>query len=411
MFTILAECYSSLKQYKLRTILTGFGVAWGIFILIILIGVGNGFETGILNMFDDFAQKSLWVYAGKSSQPKENATPGEKQILFDEALLSKIKKRFGSVAHLTPLVPLGGDGYITYGNKSEPFDIKAVTDDYFKIKILNAEHGRLLNHLDNHNAKRYVVIGNRVKEVLFAHENPIGEFITISGIYFKVVGTIESGSVFSANEQNAVYMPYSAIKVCFNQGRLFSAFGVSLHENGSASAFEHDLKQYLANRLHFDENDPQALFITNLEKEAGLFEELFSGINIFLWLVGLCLLLTGIIGISNIMLVIVKERTVEIGIRKAVGAKAKSILSLVVAESIVITATFGLIGFAAGAGCLGLINWLLDSKENIVFSSAHIDLATAAACLFLLISSGTIAGILPAIKAVKITPVEALREK
>jgi putative ABC transport system permease protein len=409
----LQEAFSSIKQSKTRSILAGFGVAWGIFILIILLGTGSGFQQGILKLFSSFAKNSIWIYGGQVSESNLNKTIEGKQILFDINDIELIKDRFKTIESISPEVIYNGNPLTSYQQNVTYPQIKGVMSDYFNVKIINTEDGRLLNALDNKEYRRVTVIGRQVADALFPTEKPLGKSINIAGTYFTVVGIIEKGSIFTQNEQNLIYIPYHTFLDCFNQGRDFNTIIFTLSKKTNATDFEAKIKSFLGRAKGFDVNDKKAIYILNFENQIKAFDKLFTGIDIFLWFIGLCLLLSGIVGISNIMFVIVKERTSEIGIRKAIGATPSSIIGLVITESIVITSMAGSVGLVLGIMFIKLINWIIDSfydKKDFLFTNAKIDFPVIIFSLFVLILSGVLAGFLPAKKAADITPVEAIRQ-
>lgn len=408
----MQEALISIKQSKTRSILAGFGVAWGIFILIILLGAGKGFQKGILQLFSSFAKNSLWVYGGEVSEDNLNKSMFRKFILFDQTDIAILKRRFHEIESISPELNFSGNSLTSYQQYSTYPLIKGVQADYFNVKIIKPEEGRLLNILDNKEYRRVALIGWQIADVLFPSESPLGKSININGTYFTIVGIIKKDSIFTQNEQNAIYVPYNSFTDCLNESRGFNTFVLTLSEKTDATVFEKEVKSFLSKRKGFDPDDKKALFILNFENQVKEFNKLFNGVNIFLWFIGSCLLLSGIVGISNIMLVIVKERTFEIGIRKAIGAKSQTILAMILTESIMITTIAGAIGLSLGALFIGLLNWIIASffdSNDMLFTSASIDFPVVIFALFILVFAGCFAGFLPAKKAADITPVEAIR--
>ncbi|MDR7210561.1 ABC transporter permease [Flavobacterium piscis] len=409
----ITEAFKSIKENKSRSILSSLGVIWGIFILIVLLGVGNGFKNGIFQLFNSFAKNSLWIYGGQVSETDLKKSVAEKPIVFDVNDINILKDRFKSIESISPELNYTGNSLTSYEQNITYPQIKGVLPDYFNVKIIKTDEGRLINMLDNKEYRRIAMIGRQVADVLFPKEKPIGKSINIAGIYFTIIGVIEKGSIFTQNEQNVIYIPYNTFYDCFGQGREFNTFILSLSKKTDASNFENEIKSYLGKLKGFSAKDKKALFILNFEDQVKAFDKLFTGINVFMWFIGSCLLLSGIVGISNIMFVIVKERTFEIGIRKAVGAKQKSIIWLILSESIVITSVAGILGLLLGFLVIQLINWVLSSfftDKDSLFTSATVDFPVIIFCLIILIFSGVLSGFLPAKKAAKIDPIEALRQ-
>jgi putative ABC transport system permease protein len=301
--------------------------------------------------------------------------------------------------------PVGYRGHIGY------FDVRGIDRDYNTIKLLEIEEGRFLNELDYRELRRVVVIGSRVKETLFRNENPVGKHISIAGVFFQVVGVIKAGTIFSMMEQNNIYTPIVTVFHTFNLAKEFLTFGALLHEKTMAETFETELRNFLSKEIGFDKKDKRALYVNNIQLQVKAFNSLFNGINIFLWVLGICFLLSGMIGITNIMLVVVKERTLEIGIRKALGATPESIVMLILSEALIITIVFGLTGMLLGYAGMGIYNWIvsaLQTGQQEIFAKATIEWYIVLLAFILLVVSGAVAGILPAQKAAKIMPVETL---
>lgn len=410
----IKEILSSMKAHKTRSILTGFGIIWGMFILILLLGMGKGFQEGILQLFSSFAKNSIFIYGGSVSDDKLTEHIQHKRILFNDFDIKIIKDRYPEIESISPELSLGGNLLTSYKENTYYPQIKGVLADYFNVRIIKPKKGRLLNALDNNEARRVALIGQQVADILFADENPIGKAINISNSFFTVVGIIEKGSVFTQNEQNSVYMPYNTFKECIEQTEEYNAIVLTLSRETDATIFENELKTFFSKKKGFDINDKRAIYILNFENQVKAFDNLFKGINLFLWLIGLCLLLSGIVGISNIMLVVVKERTFEIGIRKAIGAESKSIIWMIITESIVITSIAGILGLLLGGSVIGIINWIVASfikDSSSLFTKASINYTIIIFSMFVLILSGVIAGFFPAKKASAIIPVQAIRNK
>lgn len=409
---LFKETYLSIIQHKMRSILTGFGITWGMFILIVLLGAGNGFRTGTLNAFAGYASNSMWITGYSVSDAIPGGIPSGTRIKFNDDIIEKLKKRFKEIQYISPEVPFENREIITYNDKYGRFEVKGIGEDYLKIKLLEIEDGRELNKKDYLDQRRSIIIGKRVKELLFEEKNPIGRFICISGVYFQVVGTLKEGTIYSMMEQNCIYMPDATLFTTYNINREYYSFGVLLTPSIQTDFFDDQLRTYLSQNIGFRKND-KSLYINNIQKQIEVFMRLFDGINVFLWVIGLCFLLSGIIGIANIMLVVVKERTTEIGIRKAIGATPGSIIQLIITESLIITIFFGCIGIFLGYIGMALYNWLISSFQDgqqTLFAQATIDVSVVLIAFTLLITSGVLAGIFPAQRAAKIMPIETLNK-
>lgn len=408
MIKTIRGAIQSIRQNSLRSFLAGFGIAWGIFLLVILLGVGNGFRNGVMSLFSTFAQKSLFVYAGKTSEAtselNENAV-----IRFEKGITEDIRRRYGCILACSeemsiPSIPVSANG------ESLVSAIQGVGEDYFKIRILEAKEGRLLNRLDNLRARNVVIIGEGIKQSLFGKTDALNNSIHIGNSIFKVIGVLSSEDIFSVAERNSIYIPTSSFSSNFDSTGQISSFSLSLSEDIVSSEVEKDIHDYLAWRYGFDPHDEMAVQIANIETQTKSFRSLFNGLTVLIWIVGICLLLSGIVGVCNVMLIIVKERTSEIGIRKAVGATSRSIISMIMTESITITFIAGMVGATLGGAVVLIADKLLmPMLDSEIMSSLDIDFPAVTAAFAILCLSGLLAGLFPALKASQITPVEAIR--
>ena len=404
--SIFFDILSSIVQHKMRSLLTGFGIGWGIFILVILLGVSAGTEQGVMKMLKGFAQSSIWVYGGSTIDHDSR-----RKVVFNDTHIQQIHDVFGEqIIEITPEISLPNYGSISYKQKSRNFAVKAVQKNYFDIKLLKIDTGRLLNINDNDEARNTAIIGEKVKGILFGNENPIGKDINIGDEFYRIVGTLKSGSVFDQAEQGTIFIPLQTAIKNYNVGDEFSVFGLSLKPNANANLVEKRIKHFLSQQLSFDISDKEALYIFNFEQQSNTFSKLFKGLNIFFWFIGICLLLSGIIGVTNIMFVVVNERTKEIGIRKAIGAKPQNIIAMILFESVGITVIAGSIGILLGSGTLKLLNLYLQSTDMII-KNTSVNLSIVIGAFIILILSGIAAGLVPATNAMKIKPIEAIQSE
>ncbi|MEL6412924.1 MAG: ABC transporter permease [Bacteroidota bacterium] len=400
----LEETYQNLRQHQLRSVLTGFGVTWGIFMLVILLGIGEGFYKGVARQFEGYAQNSMQFWAGQR-------TAGD-QIMFTAPLLDKLSKSVAGIKHTTPIVGGYQSSWLAYkGVDYNQALIKGVSYSYAQIGQLALEQGRFLNTRDEIFSRQVCVIGKQVQRVLFKTENPIGKFISVNGQCFQVVGTLVSGDALNQEEHKSVFVPFHTFYKTFNWGTEFWRFRASLRPGVNAQAVESDIRAYLAKQLHFDPANERTLYVYNLGKRAQEFHNLFRSIHLFLWIVGVCTLLGGAVSVSNMMLVGVKERTQEIGIRKVLGASHQEILLMILSESVFISLASGIVGMVAGIGGIQAINKLLDHVDpdkKLLIAYLEIPYSAIAASLALLVVVGAIAGLMPARKATSILPIKAL---
>jgi putative ABC transport system permease protein len=408
---LLKEVYSSIKQHKLRSFLTGFSISWGIFILILLLGAGNGFRAGMLNVFSGYASNSIWVTGNRVTKPGKGSMQAGSQVMFDDELLKKLKNHFPEIQYIASETGLRINNPVIYKDKTGFYDIKGISDNYLKIKSLEVDNGRSFNNLDYKEKRPIVIIGNRVKDILFEKENPIGKYIDIEGVLFTVAGTLKGGTLFSLMEQNSIYCPDVTLRNTYNLAFEYSTFGALLYEKTAFETFEIRLRKYISETMGINKDDHSALYVNNIQLQVKAFGMLFDGMDVFLWVLGFCFLLTGALGIMNIMFVVVNERTEEIGIRKAIGATPVSILQLIISEAFIVTLSFGIIGALFGFIAMKVYNWIvlsIQSGQEQIFSKATINISVVIIALLLLILSGLLAGILPARKASKIMPIDTL---
>jgi putative ABC transport system permease protein len=407
------EIFATIKKNKLRTLLTCFGVFWGIFMLVIMIGSGRGLENGVTQEFGGTATNSFAVWAQRTSKPYKGMQPG-RRFDYNNADYAALKQ-IPELEHIAPKNQLGGyrgNVNVTRGLLKADAGVMGAFPVLNKIHQLLPEEGRWLNELDQQNKRKVAVIGPRVRKVLFGKdENPIGEYISVNGIYFRVVGVLKQVGSGGNAEENAqvVYLPFSTFQQAFNFGDVVGWFEITSRKDIPASLAEEKVIAMLKERHKIAPNDPTAIGHYNTEEEFNRLQGLFAGINILVWVVGTGTLIAGVIGVSNIMLIIVKERTREIGVRRALGAPPMHIAGQLIMESIVITALAGYTGLVISVGLLELVASVIPADGGSMFIAPGVDLNVALFALAILIVSGALAGLIPARKALAVSPVEALR--
>ncbi|QCR25169.1 ABC transporter permease [Pontibacter sp. SGAir0037] len=404
------EILGTMQKNKLRTFLTAFGVFWGIFMLVLLLGAGKGLENGVVNRFGDGAKNSLFVFAGKTALAHKGMAPG-RQLQFTNEDLKAVDREINNVDILAPRNRLWGEFTLNYGKQNGSYQLFGAEPGFLVLNGERAFKGRLLNKLDEQEKRKVVVLGEQASKVLFLEEDPIGKYINIRGIHFKVVGTFKVKGNNSGRREERAYIPFSTMQTAFNQNNKVQMMALVAQPGVSAMEMEKRVRTLLAQRHKFSEEDKMALDVGNTEAEYLKVMGLFNGIRIFVWIVGIGTLIAGIVGVSNIMLIIVKERTREIGVRKALGATPFSIVSLILQESVVITAFSGYLGLLAGTGLLAGVEYLIVSSgaEMPFFAAPEVDFGVALSATLVLVLAGAIAGLMPALKAARIKPIEALR--
>lgn len=402
------EILSTIKKNKLRTFLTGFSVAWGIFMLIILLGSGQGLENGVHDQFESSAVNTLWVWGGETTMAYKGLKPG-RDISFENDDYHNIKNQVRGIEYIAGRTHVWGDNTISYKNEYGNFDIRSVHPDYGIIEKINLLEGRYVNPFDIKRTLKVATIGVAVKDALFKDEPALGKYVNVKGVPFKVVGVFEDDDGRQDN-QRVVYIPITtAQKVFMDRDRISTlAVTVASSEVEDSKRMEDDIRSKMAARHKFDKEDERAMFIWNGVEEYKKFNDLFAAIRWFVWVIGIGTIIAGIVGVSNIMMITVKERTKEIGIRKSLGATPNSIIRLIMMEAIFITGMAGYIGLILGIGLLELISPHIQTE---FFRNPEANLQVAISATIVLILAGMIAGFIPARKAAAIKPVEALRDE
>ena len=403
------EIFSTIRKNKLRTFLTGFSVAWGIFMLIILLGSGNGLENGVKKEFEGDAINTIWVNQGQTSMPYKGLQAG-RRIQFTNEDYEIIKTNVPNIDRISGRLTIWQNNTISYNNEFGNFDIISCHPDYGYYETLEVTEGRFLNTKDIEGVRKYIVISELVRDALFKGENPMGKYIKVSGVPFKVIGVFND--LGGDRDMQRIYIPLTTAQQVFNQGnRIFNVCittdDISIEQS---QEMVEEIRHNLAVKHKFDPTDLRAVGVFNNVEEFKRFLDLFASIRIFIWIIGVGTIIAGIVGVSNIMMIVVKERTQEIGVRKAMGATPWSIISLILQESVLITAFAGYIGLVLGVGLLELISPVFDEMDTF-FKNPEVDFGFAISATLLLVFSGALAGVVPARKAASIKPVEALRDE
>ena len=403
------EILFTISQNKLRTFLTGFSVAWGIFMLIVLLGSGTGLQNGAQEEFADTATNSIWVFSGQTSMPYKGMKPG-KRIQFDDNDFDWVDNRLNGAQETSGRYYLGSSE-VVFNGESGSFQIRTVHPEHQYIEKTLTIKGRFLNQSDIEKKRKVASIGSLVQKTLFKDIDPINKYIQINGVPFKVVGVFEDEG--GENKQEMLYLPITTAQMVFSGLNQIDMFMFNIDpESGieESLVIEQKVREKMADLHHFDINDERAIrFWNNIESFQEI-QDMFTGINIFIWIIGIMTIIAGIVGISNIMMIVVKERTKEIGIRKALGATPSSVVGLILMESILITSVSGYIGLVLGVGLIELVSAVLP-PDTPFFKNPKVDFQIAITATLILITAGAIAGIIPARKAAIIRPIEALRDE
>jgi putative ABC transport system permease protein len=408
------EIYEVLRKNKMRTFLTAFGVFWGIFMLVVMMGAGNGLRNGVYDGMKGFATNSVFIWPQTTTVPYKGLPRG-RNYSFSNDDIAVLKGAIPDLEYIAPrLWGNGGDGdNVLRGIKSGKFSIMGDVTDWCRIDPVTMVYGRLLNEKDIEENRKVAVIGNRVQDVMFNKgENPVGKYIRIKGIWFQIVGSFKPLNQhinIGGDKQEAIFIPLTTLQRAYNYGQDLGFIAVTAKKGSSAAVVGKKVIEILKRRHTVSPEDKDAIGNFNLEEMFNQVSSLFTGINLLVWVVGTGTLLAGVIGISNIMLVIVKERTKEIGIQRAIGAPPIVIMSQIITESVVLTAIAGFFGLCMGVGLLQLINMAMTKVDGGMFKNPQVDFNMAIAALLILIVAGAFAGLLPALRAIKIRPIDALR--
>ena len=410
-FDLIREIFSTMRKNKLRTILTGFAVAWGIFMLVVLLACGNGLKNGFTSNFADRAQNSVTVWPGWTSKPY-NGMPADRRIRFDFKDYDLIRNKVPHVEYVSARITQNVT--MTYGQEYGAWNLNGVSEDALIINNIKVSTGRFLNAMDSDNRRKVVVISEEMQRVLFKEENPIGKFVVANNIAYRVIGIYDKRNQFDNNPP--AYIPFTTAQMLYNKGSGFRELSFTVNGLNTVEAnqeFIELLRGMIAELHHFDPEDRAALQIRNMAEQVEQTNDTFNTISVFVLIVGVCSLMAGSVGVGNIMLITVKERTREIGIRKALGASPASVLKLIIVESIFITTLFGYIGMVMGIGLSELMNIVVEmiSEEGkpSVFKDPTVDVFTVLWAMLFLVLIGVVAGLIPALKAVKVKPIEAMR--
>ncbi|MDD2328087.1 MAG: ABC transporter permease [bacterium] len=407
------EIWITITHNKSRSVLTAFGVFWGMLMLVLMVGAGNALEKGMNSQIEGFATNSCFFESQQTTLPHEGFRKGRRWNMTNSDL-PVIREKVSELQHISPvLFAWGQDKNVVRGDKNGSYLVKGCYPEYDRIEKSKMIHGRYVNDIDIDQKRKVCVIGERIYEVLFQKgENPIGKLIRVNGIHFQVIGVARSTSGVSIGGQTAetVVLPFSTMQQAFNQGNIIHFLAATAKKGVPVKVIQDKIAEILKQQHRIAPDDKDAVWSMNIEEQFKMFNNLGIGIAALIWIVGLGTLFAGAIGVSNIMLVTVRERTREIGIRRALGATPRNIIGQILSESIVLTLVAGLSGIVIGVGMLRATGILLSQGDQF-FKDPQISFGMAVASLIVLIIIGTFAGYLPAQRAMLIKPVEAISEE
>lgn len=410
------EILEALNANRFRTIMTAFGVFWGIFILVILLALTNGLKNGVQADFGDFATNTIFMWTQRTSMPYQGFTKG-RSFNFRQSDVALLKEKFPELRFVSPRNQLGGfrgSNNVTRGDKTGAFNIYGDNPEYINQEPLDIINGRFLSYSDIQDERKVAVVGTDVIKSLYdLGEDPIGSYIKINGINFMVIGVVKKSNSQGDNQEdaNTIYIPFSTFGKAFNYGDIVGWMAITAIDEVPITQIKPQIMKEMraAHKVHPD--DERAIGHFDLAEQFEKITGLFAILSFVGYFVGALVLMSGVIGISNIMLIVVKERTKEIGIRRALGATPREIRGQVLQESMVLTLISGMAGISFAAGLIWVMNTLLDAAGTVEnFANPSVSIGVIFVALAILVLSGLLAGMIPATRATQMKPVDALRQ-
>ena len=407
------EIWITITHNKSRSFLTAFGVFWGMFMLVVMVGAGNGLSTGISSQIDGFASNSAFFQSKSTTLPYKGFQKGRSWNMLNSDI-PIIEEKVTELEYLSPLLfGGGGNDNVVRNEKAGSFMVKGAYPVYDKIERSIMEYGRYINDIDIAEKRKVCVLGTRIYEVLFKPgENPLGAQVKVNGIYFTVIGVARktSNASIGGDPEETVILPFTSMQQAFNQGNIIHLLAATAKPGVKVRVIQTKIVETLKDLHQIAPEDKDAVFNMNIEEQFDMFNNLGIGIALLIWIVGLGTLLAGAVGVSNIMLVTVRERTKEIGIRRALGATPRNIIGQILSESIVLTVLAGIGGIVVGVGLLSAAGIVLSQGDQF-FKDPQISFYVGMLALAVLVIIGTFAGFIPAQRAMMIKPIEAISEE
>ena len=408
------EIVDTITRNKARSFLTGFGVFWGVFMLVALMGGGKGLKEMLEKNFEGFAQNTVVIGAEQTTKPYKGFRKG-RWWSMDYKDIDRLKQRVPELEAVVPMIfsRWRGSNTAYYGDQKTQPRIQGTVPEMVNVITPKMYYGRYLNEVDMREQRKVCVIGKKIYKELFKEGgDPCGKKIRVDSTYFEVIGVdyAEGGISFNGRAEEKITLPITLMQSLFNRGNEVDLIAATGREGVIMSKITDRMRETVA-RAHFvDPTDEQGAFVFNTELLFQMYDNLFKGVNFLIWLVGLGTLLAGAIGVSNIMMVTVRERTTEIGIRRAIGATPRMILSQIISESILLTLVAGMSGILFGVMILQMLE-LANTEDGIVNAHFQVSFWTAIFCAFVVSSLGVLAGLSPAARAMSIKPVDAMRDE
>ncbi|MDR0833547.1 MAG: ABC transporter permease [Candidatus Symbiothrix sp.] len=409
------EIWVTITRNKVRSLLTGFGVFWGIFMLVVLMGFGEGLNKSVTEQIEGFAINSCFVMPGRTSEPYKGFQAGRRWRMHNSDV-ELLRKSIPEIEHLSPVLYANSpENNVVFENNAGTYSVRGLHDNYQFIESPFLTQGRFINKTDVLLRRKVCVIGTKVFEALFPRkQTPIGEYIQVDGIYYQVIGVSGGNESMSINGSTTetVSVPYTTLQQISNQVDEVDYLTATVKKGASSKEMEEKIKTLLKEHNNIAPTDMQAVRSFNLEEQFKMFDYLLIGIMLLIWIVGSGTLIAGVVGVSNIMLVTVKERTKEIGVKRAIGARPLTIAVQILSESLLLTVLAGILGLVLGVFILHVMDvaWLSE-LENTFVEHPMVSFKTAIVSMTILIVCGLIAGAIPTIRALKIKAIDAIREE
>lgn len=409
------EVWMSISRNKRRSFITAFGVFWGIFMLVVMLSAGNGLWTGITSQIEDVPYNACMIWTNSTTEAYMGFRKGRYWDMKQDDIAA-VKAQFPEMDIVSPVM-FANSTKLVRKDKTGSYNVKGLPATYPQIVAQNIYYGRYINKMDVLSKRKVCVLGKKIYDELFIPgENPIGEYIKVGGVNYQIIGVtdqIPTGINLNGRDGEAVAIPYSVVQQVYNRGDVVHMMMVTAKRGVTISDKEDEITALIRSRHSISPTDKFAVQVIDIEKIAQRFEKMAIGISLLTWLVGVGTLLAGAIGVSNIVMITVKERTKEIGVRRAMGAKPFSIISQIMSESLVLTVVAGFFGLAAGVGSMAVVSKILaaNPSSGAFFQNPQMDFTTALVAALIIVVCGLLSGILPAWRALQIKAIDAIREE
>ncbi|MBR1928170.1 MAG: ABC transporter permease [Paludibacteraceae bacterium] len=406
------EIWQTISKNRSRSLLTAFGVFWGMLMLMILIGLGNAMTNGIYGQLEGANMNYCSIGTNQTSKPYKGFQSGRSWEILNSDL-PKVKQQVSGIKAFAPIC-FAGNALVSYKDNHETYSVRGVTPEFNQVMRIDLLFGRFINQIDIEERRKVCVIGIEVYKVLFPNgENPLGRNITCGSVQYSIIGVKKQASsrmFIGGNPDKMVQIPLTTAQQVYNYGEDLHSLLVLGEDNVDMKVIETEVQDVLKSLHNVAPDDKKAIWSWNMSEELKSINYLTMGLTALVWLIGLGTLISGAVGVSNIMLVTVKERTKEIGIRRAIGATPWVIMKQIIAESVLLTSIAGVVGLIFGIGILAIVDPMVNQME-VFFKNPQVSLLTAIICLLIIVLIGVLAGLLPALRALKIKPIEALSEE